>query len=64
MMSTATVSKAAQEMLKGTGRCCPWQYFLNIVRETQINQAAWIKGSVDRDRDSAQRQRALVEDRL
>lgn len=47
MMSAATVSKAPEEMFKGTGRCCPWQYFLNLVRETQINQATWIKGSVD-----------------
>lgn len=49
MMSVATVSKAPREMLKGTGGCCPWQYFLNLVRETQINQATRIKGSVDEE---------------
>lgn len=59
MMSMATVSKAPQEMLKGTGRCYPWQYFLNLVRETQINQATWIKGSVDRETGSQPRGREL-----
>lgn len=49
MMSVAPVSKAVWEMLKGAGDCCPWQCFLNLVRETQINQAAWIKGSVDQE---------------